>query len=329
MSVQGEVPCRKSGALVNSPVSWTREHARETGLHLPAGHDDRSGLIGGHCHICGNSPPRFKFHAEDLLRESPESFPIFECPSCGLLSTDFPQDLSNDRYPDDYYRRFDSHAAQGSRTRLHQERLSNLQRFKSGKRILDVGCGDGSFLTALEEAGWEAVGTEVNAGIVESLRKQGKQVFHGELCAVRFPQNSFDFITYFGSFEHVKSPLQELQQVKRILKQDGLVLFNVTNANSLEAKFFGPNWFGLEVPRHYYNYTLGALSLLLRLKGFRELTVDIRNSDLISSYSLACYLGLRSRFFVLQEPLELISPPYSRALSWFNQGNIIELVASR
>ncbi|HEX4919376.1 MAG TPA: class I SAM-dependent methyltransferase, partial [Candidatus Bathyarchaeia archaeon] len=278
------------------------------------------------CEICGKSSLHVKFHAKDLLRESQHSFPILECRSCELLSTRLPTGFSDGRYPEDYYHRFKQHAVQESSTWLSEERLRRLERFKSRGTILDVGCGDGSFLTALEDAGWEAIGTEVNGVMAQSLRRQGLQVHEGELCALSLPHNSFDFITYFGSFEHVRHPREELREMKKILKWDGLVLFNVTNAGSPEAKFFGPSWFGLEIPRHFFNYTSEALSLLLRSEGFREVAVDIQSCDLITSYSLACRLGLQSEFFALETPLKWVSMFYSAMVSWFNRGNIVELI---
>jgi SAM-dependent methyltransferase len=43
----------------------------------------------------------------------------------------------------------------------------------SGRRVLDVGCGHGRFLTLLDAAGFEAVGVDVNPKMVASLRNAG------------------------------------------------------------------------------------------------------------------------------------------------------------
>jgi SAM-dependent methyltransferase len=211
--------------------------------------------------------------------------------------------------------------------RLFAERLTSLNRFKAGGRILDVGCGDGCFLSVLKSAGWEAFGTEIDDAVVQSLRRQGLEVYGGKLPGLQLPQSSFDVITYFGSFEHVDQPLEELEAAKRILGKDGLLLLYLTNAGSLEARAFGPKWMGYEAPRHRFNYTPQTLRLMLTIKGFQLLATDNRNDDFITSFSLACRLGLRSRYTTLEKPLKWLFRPMHYLTRRFNRGNVFEVAA--
>lgn len=283
------------------------------------------------CILCGESLLHLKFHASDLLAESGASYPVLECRRCGLVRTLRPTSNSGSCYPEDYHRRISGCGGRQSvnRSDLLATRLRGLRQFKKRGRILDVGCGDGSFLRTLGRAGWEAVGTEIDSGLVSILRKQGLEVFEGELPELKLPHRYFDFITYYGSFEHVSRPMEELEEAKRILSEDGLLLFSLTNAGSVEAKLFGPNWFGFEVPRHRFNYPLRSLQLLLTIKGFQCLRADIQNDYFITTYSLACSLGLRSKYSALERPLNLFLTPFRAANRWFGGGNVIEVIASR
>jgi SAM-dependent methyltransferase len=84
--------------------------------------------------------------------------------------------------------------------------------------------------------------------LVGSLRGQGLDGRERKFAGIGFPDNHFDVITYFGSFEHVEDPVSEGREIRRILTWDGRLIISVANAGSLEAGLFGPHWFGFEAP---------------------------------------------------------------------------------
>ena len=283
------------------------------------------------CHLCGAPLPGPKFYARDLLADSAATYPVIQCGTCGLIRTSQSelQDPSR-HYLAGYHRQIaDQRGPQPPATAgAFAGRLRSLQRFKTAGRILDVGCGDGSFLVALREAGWEVWGTEVLASAVEAARGQGLDIREGKLPDLRFPAGHFDFITYFGAFEHVERPLEELAEVKRILKPDGCLLLNLTNAGSLEARLFGPSWFGLEVPRHRFNYPPSTLRRLLARADLICLRADFQHIDFITSFSLAWWLGLGAHYAALRRPLAGLVK-VARRLALLGRGNVLEVVASR
>ncbi len=282
------------------------------------------------CTLCGSALFRKKFSARDFLSAKGGVYPVHECRKCGLLYTAGVENRTSFRYPDSYYSRMADERVPGAQPlkNLYASRLRSLRQFRRGGKILDVGCGDGSFLGALREAGWEAFGTEIHCSVVNAAKRQGLPIFEGELGDIRFPPDHFDFITYFGSFEHVGSPKQELEEVKRVLKKNGLLLISLTDAGSLEAKVFGPHWFGYEVPRHRYNYTRQSLHLLLTKTGLKCLKMESQRNDFITSFSLACSLGLESKYRLLRRPLQWLLRPVKLLTRAFDPGNVIEMVAS-
>jgi SAM-dependent methyltransferase len=284
------------------------------------------------CQLCGSPMPMPMpmLYARDLLSDSPATYPVIKCSTCSLMRTLLPERLSFSRYPAEYHRQIalqrDSSVPEAGRS--FENRMKSVNRFKRHGRILDVGCGDGAFLKALRTAGWEVCGTEIDGTVVNSLLSQGLDVHEGRLPELKFPSDHFDVITYFGAFEHVEQPLQELAEVRRILKKDGCLLLNLTNAGCLEARLFGSNWFGFEVPRHCFNYTLSALNRLLASADFACLKADAQHNDFITSFSLACRLGLKSYHSALRRPLDRLLMPVWGLARLFGQDNVLEVVAA-
>jgi SAM-dependent methyltransferase len=263
-----------------------------------------------------------KLRAPDLLADDRQRYAIRECAGCGLLTTEVP--AGRERYPADYYVRF---PADPDARRSAARRLRLLQAFRASGRVLDVGCGSGEFLEALQAAGWIACGTEVNRAVVDRLCRRGHRVREGMLPDQRFLPGSFDAVSYIGTFEHVPEPWAELREVRRILRPGGALVLNVTDAGSFEARAFAAAWFGYEAPRHCFNYTQETLSRLLRAEGFEVLIREARQSAFITGYSVACALGVRSHYPRLAPVLERLLSPYRAALWRLGAGNLLEVTA--
>lgn len=107
---------------------------------------------------------------------------------------------------------------------------------KEGQRILDIGCGWGSFAKfAAERYGVEVVGITVSK---EQL-KLAKENTKGLSVEIRFQDyrdvnEKFDHIVSLGMFEHVgyKNYREYMKIVRRSLKEDGLFLLHTIGGNS-------------------------------------------------------------------------------------------------
>jgi SAM-dependent methyltransferase len=140
------------------------------------------------------------------------------------------------------------------------------------KRVLDFGCGGGAFLLRMQERGWNAVGLDFSEATVERLRAElGLNVLAGTLPHPDLPPGSFDLVTLWHSLEHVHQPLDVLCEVHRLLTPGGRILVALPNLDSLSFRWFGPDWFGLDVPRHLTHFTPATLRKMLEKAGFRVL----------------------------------------------------------
>ena len=129
--------------------------------------------------------------------------------------------------------------------------------------VLDVGCGEGSFLRALAARGYRVAGQEPSAA--------GRQRAAGVADVVARVEDirggPYSVITLWQVLEHVPDPLQMLTGLKGHLAAGGVLLVSVPNAQSAEARLFGPHWFHRDVPRHVHHFSPASLRALLGRAG--------------------------------------------------------------
>ncbi|MFC1701412.1 class I SAM-dependent methyltransferase [Pseudomonadota bacterium] len=143
-----------------------------------------------------------------------------------------------------------------------------LPKPKPGQNLLDVGCGNGTFLLKARDSGWTVEGVDFDGEAVEAARVAGLNVNKGSLELFEGSECMFDVITLNHVIEHVHHPLGMLMRAYSLLKPGGTLYLETPNIQSRGAKLFGCNWRGLEAPRHLVLFTVNSMQLLLKKAGF-------------------------------------------------------------
>jgi len=189
-----------------------------------------------------------------------EAFSITRCASCGLGRTEpAPHDLAH-YYPATYYGGRHGPTAKFCMSR----RLRMMGQVIDAGCLLDIGCGDGSFLLAAQAQGWVVAGME---RFPDDARKNGLEVFmsiselapESQTPEPRIPNPLFDCITLWHSLEHISEPFKLLEQLQRLIKPGGRIIVAVPDFGGWQARFCGCYWLHLDVPRHLWHFTLPAL----------------------------------------------------------------------
>jgi SAM-dependent methyltransferase len=277
------------------------------------------------CELCGASSSETVVRQKDLLhRVTDEPYSIVRCEACGFLYlSPRPAEHEIGRfYPETYYappappRRFsgikrwvmeDYYGYPPSKPRGFLESIRKvllypemLRRRVTGRRILpwvgggkllDVGCGHGVSAAMLAQQGWDVYGldfSQVAAGHARALLG-GDRVHVGDLYSAKYPDRLFDVVLMSHSLEHLYHPKRVLAEVRRILKDQGVLMVAVPNAASWEASLCGRWWGPWDPPRHLYHFTRESLTRLLRQTGFSvdEITTGVTAAHLTSSVERA------------------------------------------
>ena len=189
-------------------------------------------------------------------------FTIVRCANCGLGKTrPSPDDLAYYYGPSYHGGRHGITALWCAHRRLHW--VKSLAGAGTGRRLLDIGCGDGTFLLAAARAGWQVVGTEFNP---ESARRSGLDV-RSDLVEVD-DGALYDCITSWHSLEHMRDPNKVVAALRRLLAPRGSLIIAVPDAGGLQARVFSRYWLHLDVPRHLYHFNLSSIKTLLSSSGF-------------------------------------------------------------
>lgn len=117
---------------------------------------------------------------------------------------------------------------------LHQKDYEEAAKVVPSGRVLDLGCNNGYGSYELSRHGHEVIGVDVSAGALEDARKR----FHAANLEFRqvnglelsFDSNHFDLITSFQVIEHIVDMDSYLNEIRRVLKPSGIVVFTTPNA---------------------------------------------------------------------------------------------------
>lgn len=142
-----------------------------------------------------------------------------------------------------------------------------------GGDLLDVGCGNGSFLYQAKEIGWRVNGVDFDSMAIEALRLDDMPVGHGGIELFSEERELFDVITLSHVIEHVHDPVFLLERCKDLLKPNGYLWIETPNSNSYSHSVFSSFWRGLEIPRHLTLFNYSSMRYALEKSGFNKVNV--------------------------------------------------------
>lgn len=249
------------------------------------------------CPVCGST----SFKSVHLYHEAfGKRFDRLACQHCGLITL-YPM-LTKDEierlYSIDYFQK----DYRGESAKPYQEAIVDIQAdFKrrvlpliqlyletgKGVRALEIGCAGGAVLKVLSEAGFSAIGVELNPQIAEWGKKElGVDIRVGTLEEQGFPDAFFDVVYMGDVLEHIPEPVKFLSEVWRVMTQNALLIIDIPfEMNAILPRLY----YGLLAnllfimskyerlspypPYHVFVYNPKTIKQLMKKNGFRVISL--------------------------------------------------------
>ncbi len=303
-------------------MSRSSTPSSETAAHEQLSTPRTLSLVETPCVLCGSHESEPAASGYDFEYDTvPDLFHFVRCRECDHLYLK-PRPSAADLpiiYPSNYYafseepntivaplRRY----WESGKVRLYADLMG-----QGRKRILDVGCGDGRFLTLMRKYGppdWELVGIDIDEDSVRRCRELGFEAHLSRVEDFDMGEGDFDAVIMLQLIEHVEDPASLSERVFSLLRPGGCFVVETPNAEGLDYRIFKRSWWGhYHIPRHWNLFSTRALHRMLEEKGFSILRSEylINTSAWIISlhnYFLdKGYPGWFVRFFHYQNPLLL------------------------
>lgn len=203
---------------------------------------------------------------------SGESFALVKCEKCSLIFTNPRPDTA---HIDQYYQseNYISHTNKANnitnllykvvRGYTLKQKVQLIERYTNHKKLLDFGCGTGTFLKYCTDQGFESEGYEPNPVALKHLTKTTSTKVMSRINELK-KDNHYDIITAWHVLEHVHDLKATLKILRKALQPEGYLFVALPNPESYDATFYKQHWAGYDVPRHLYHFSQTAFSHLVK-----------------------------------------------------------------
>ena len=203
--------------------------------------------------------------AEHVKAERGVNLELFQCHYCGMIQLG--------GYPVPYYR--DVIRASGVSKEMREFRknffLKWIRKYRlQGKKILEIGCGAGEYISIMQEIGANVYGIEHLASSVDKDILNGYKVFNAFIESEEFqiPKAPYDAFYILNFLEHIPCPGEFLRGIANNLSNGAVGIIEVPNMDMILKRHL----YSELIQDHLLYFTADTLKLLLSMNGFEILS---------------------------------------------------------
>jgi len=236
------------------------------------------------CPVCKSKS--IEFLDTYISRWNSQEYKLYSCKNCDLQWWE-PLEIMPEFYETDVTRQKYHMEIRGVQF-YHKPFFHNILQLLPRGRLLDVGCGEGSFLSKVRSYGFEVWGIDLDKKAIETAKnffglKNIYATTLDEFIGFCLENNiKFDLITFFEVLEHQDDPIKFIKNISKILKPKGFIIGSVPNRNRLfvnRQRFLSDFDYP---PHHFLYFNRKSLCFLLNKCGF-DINITYANLNFIQS----------------------------------------------
>ncbi len=200
---------------------------------------------------------------EDFAKENKYPLMLYFCASCYLLQTNVV--INREILFKNYFYYSSAISTLVDHFEKTAEELADMHSLKEKKKLLEIGCNDGAFLSAANKKGFTVVGIDPAENVVRKIEKKFPVVndYFTEKAATKIKKQFglFDVIFSSNTLAHIEDMHDVVKGIKKILTTDGMLVFEVHYVGKLLKEM----QYDMMYHEHQYYYSLHALQNLFSL----------------------------------------------------------------
>lgn len=130
-------------------------------------------------------------------------------------------------------------SCQGEIAAEHYHRYFFAANLVAGKHVLDIASGEGYGTHILAQSAARAAGVDISPEAVANATKnyagENLSFLEGSAVAIPLPDASVDVVVSFETLEHLHEQEKMLQEIRRVLRDDGLLIMSTPNRRIYRA----------------------------------------------------------------------------------------------
>lgn len=247
-----------------------------------------NGYSATNCHLCNSKRIEYRF----ILNENT----VCQCDDCGFVFLN-PQ-TSTDRmkviYKENYFLE-DADSEQGkdfaemklSTAQIYLYQLIQYWGSTTGK-VLEIGYGDEKFTSLARAKGFEVT--------CAKIPEYADHVGGGSFNDLDLPADSFDICVLFDALEHVRNPVDLLNKIHGLLKDDGVLFLVLPSLDSWSAKLMKSKWMEFKA-EHLHYFDTQTIQNILAKTGFHKVSISSNYKFLNLEYIKRHFTKFQIPFF--------------------------------
>lgn len=285
-----------------------------------------------YCLVCG--------HTNYSTIHRLDHWNILQCSRCGLIFVNPQPSLQSliesaekthsgfgDQLVGNYHRSRNLCDGKDPLIKSHVGILRLIEKSTSGRKLLDIGCGEGTFSAIATQRGWQVKALDVSSAATQAAKKEyGLDTITSGFPSADLDEHAFDAIVMLDFLEHIPNPVEALSSARKLLHRGGVLYINSPNHNSLlcflidvlgkiplsPIRSLLTSYYN---PAHVVIFSPQSLSSLIEISSFKTISTGKNNPILdrlelslalklvIKSIGLISQLlGVQSRVWVLAAP---------------------------